>query len=93
MRKVRYGRATAENPGKHGPRDWRVALNDVAPTHGEMAFMLGFILLAEDRYPEQDLGRGMLNAHLNAMRVAFSEDRILEIASRCDLLKPARNGR
>jgi hypothetical protein len=50
MRVVRYGRAKATNPGKHGDLDWRVEFNEVAPTLAEILFMVGFWFLAEDRY-------------------------------------------
>lgn len=47
---VRYGNATATSPGKHGDKDWRVEYNSVPLTIGELLFMLGMFLLAEDRY-------------------------------------------
>lgn len=46
------------SPGKHGLGDYRVDLSGVAPTHGELLFMLHWIFEAEDRYP--DFGRRLL---------------------------------
>ena len=54
MTVVRYGRATATNPGKHGPRDWRVDFNGESPTHAELVWMASYFMLAEDRYTAGD---------------------------------------
>lgn len=81
MTVVRYKRASAENPGKHGPRDWRVAIGEVAPTHSETVFMLGMKLLAEDRYSEPwQQGRYLLWHYIDLLLMAKTPQQVLEIA-------------
>lgn len=90
---VRYGQATAIHPGKHGHGDWRVEFNGVAPTHAEVAFMLGMILLSEDRYPGSSgpsrywRGRFYLWQYLDDLRLLLdtkTPERVVALAADID---------
>jgi hypothetical protein len=85
---VRFGRASATSPGKHGAADWRVAFNGHAPTHAEVVFVVGMLLLAEDRYRERgQLGRMMLWYFLDLTLAAKSPDAVLAVAEDCQAAK------
>ncbi len=80
-----YGRARVY-PGKHGLGDYRVEISGVAPTHGELLFILHWIMEAEDRYP--DFGRRLLWYLINDV---YEQRRpIHEIAETSDAGKPQR---
>lgn len=84
MTVVRYKRAAAENPGKHGTRDWKVTFADAAPTHSETIFMLGMKLIAEDRYDApRHLGRYLLWQYVDFLQSAKTPTQVLEIAAAC----------
>lgn len=86
MTTVVYKRAAATTPGKHGDRDWRVTIADVAPTHSETVFMLGMKLIAEDRYDQPwHLGRMMLWQYVEALLTAQSPAEVSNIANSCQL--------
>jgi hypothetical protein len=75
----------AINPGKHGEKDWRVTFNGVAVEHAEMIAMVGFLLLAEDRYdaPGQR-GRYLLWSFLDRLLInGKTPEAILDIAGEC----------
>lgn len=79
-----FRRASAVNPGKHGPDDWKVMLASVAPEHAELLFMLGMALIAEDRYNEPwQRGRYKLWDYVASLREAREPQRVLEIANAC----------
>jgi hypothetical protein len=81
---VSYKRAAAENPGKHGPLDWKVSIADVAPTHSETLFMLGMKLIAEDRYDRPgQLGRYALWYWVDLLLSAKTPEAVVEIAVAC----------
>lgn len=82
MTRVEYKRAAAVSPGKHGPLDWRVTFNGVAPKHSEVIFMLGMLLVAEDRYPRY--GRDILRQFIDLASFAKSAERVLEVAEDCE---------
>lgn len=85
---VRFGRAVAASPGKHGPDDWRVEIGRVAPTHGEVVFIVGMLLLAEDRYNRPgELGRTLLWYFLDRLLAAKSPEAVLAIAEDCHASK------
>ena len=84
----RHRRCTAVNPGKHGPLDWRVTFNGEAPTHSEAVFMVGFLLLAEDRYNgRNDIGRGILLHFLERVGTRHEPDGILDVVAKCEAVK------
>lgn len=89
---VRYGRAAATTPGKHGPGDWRVTFCDQAPTHDEMVFIVGMLLLAEDRYngPNQ-IGRYYLWHFLDRVMQAKTPAAVVDVAE--DALEPLERRR
>lgn len=80
----KHGRASAR-PGKHGPGDYRAEFGRMAPTLGESVFVLGFKLLAEDRYnrPNHHRRHGYLS-FLREVACADSPEKIVEIAQRAD---------
>jgi hypothetical protein len=83
---VRYRRASAVTPGKHGPLDWRVTFNGTAPTHDEIVFVVGMLLLAEDRYDGRSrFGRGryMPWYFLDRLLLARTPADVLGIAEDC----------
>lgn len=90
MTTVRHKRASAENPGKHGARDWRVTFDGKAPTHSEIVFMVGFLLMAEDRYPK--FGRYQLWYFLDRLWSAKSAARISELADEVDATVEEKSG-
>jgi hypothetical protein len=80
---ISFGRAAAVQ-GKHGPRDYRVTLDGCPPTSAELVFMVGMVLLAEDRYDRKDeLGRYMLFYFLDRLLHARSPEAVIEIAEDC----------
>lgn len=84
MTVLRYKRAAAENPGKHGVRDWRVLFGDDAPTHSETLFMLGMKLIAEDRYDRPgNRGRYELWYWVDLLLLAKTPEAVWEIADAC----------
>ncbi len=84
MTTVRFRRAAAQNPGKHGAADWRVTLDGNPPEHAELIFMLGMVLIAEDRYNAPgNLGRYMLWQFVDLLTHAKTPERVLEIAADC----------
>lgn len=85
MREVSFKRASAHNPGKHGPGDWRVEFNGVAPKHSEIIFILGMLLIAEDRY--EKYGRNMLRQFIDMAMWAKTPERALEVAEDCEASK------
>jgi len=85
---VRYGGATATSPGKHGPLDWRVTFAGRPPTHGELVFMVGMVLIAEDRYNgRRDLGRYLLWSYLDLLWCHKTPERVVELAGATDEVK------
>lgn len=86
MTRVEFQRAVATSPGKHGPLDWRVEYNGSAPRHAEVVFMVGMLLLAEERYnaPGQD-GRLRLWYFLDRLLFACKHgpDAVLAVADDC----------
>ena len=85
MTLVRYERAAATSPGKHGPGDWRVTFNGAAPTHGEIVFLVGMVLIAEDRYRAQGgMGRTMLWYFLDRLWSRKAPADVIDLAGECD---------
>jgi hypothetical protein len=76
-----FGRVSATSPGKHGARDWRVTIGGVAPTHAEIVFLVGMVLLAEQRYSSRtDMGPYMLFYWLDQLCPQKTPERIRELA-------------
>jgi hypothetical protein len=85
MTTVRYGRAYATNPGKHGPRDWRIVIGNTSPTIGELVFMLGMLYIAEDRYGQRNhLGRYLPAIYIDLLCTAKSPERVIAVAEDAD---------
>lgn len=84
MTVVRYKRAAAENPGKHGALDWKVTIDDLAPTHSETIFMLGMKLIAEDRYNAPwHRGRYLIWHYIDLLLTAKTPEEVVDIAEGC----------
>lgn len=78
-----YGRVSA-SPGKHGEGDLRVEFEGKAPTHAESLAMLGFKLIAEDRYNKPgQLGRRMLLNFVRELEEAKTVAEVAAVAHRC----------
>lgn len=76
-----YQRVTATNPGKHGPKDWRVDFSGRPPTIAELIFMLGMFLLAEDRYDKPwHQGRYRLWYYVRQLVHCRNPDDVAEVA-------------
>lgn len=87
MTTYRYRRCVAE-PGKHGALDYRVTFDGAAPCHSEVVFMVGFLLLAEDRYNgRNDIGRGILLHFLDRVITRFEPEQVLDVTRKCERVK------
>lgn len=89
----KFRRADATHPGKHGLGDWRVTLNGNPPEHGEMLFMLGMLLIAEDRYSGRgEQGRYFLWYFIDRLLAAKKPEDVIAIAEDCQETVISRNG-
>ena len=86
MNIIRFRRAAAKTPGKHGFGDWRVEINGTAPEHSELVFALGMMLIAEDRYSAPgNHGRYLLWYYIDRLLAAKTPERVLAVAEDCQL--------
>lgn len=71
----RYKRVIAYE-GKHGDGDFRLEIQGIAPTHGELLALLGGILKAESRYAGRngDSGRYRLWTYIDDREPLFAKE-------------------
>jgi hypothetical protein len=71
----RYGRVVAHT-GKHGDGDFRLSIQGIAPTHGELLALLCGILKAESRYDGRngDSGRYRLWTYIDDREPLYAKE-------------------
>ena len=89
VRHASFGRAHAESPAKHGDRDWEVWLDSrkriVRPTMQEVAFVCGFIGLAQRKVFDEDLrGELYLAGFVDEALEADTPGDVRRAVERCD---------